>query len=44
MVSEETCNELKNKIKKLENELSNLKDTEQSHKKERDFNYEEKYR
>ena len=44
MVSEETCNELKNKIKKLENELSNLKDTAQSHKKERDFNYEEKYR
>ena len=43
MVSEETCNELKNKIKKLENEIANLKDTEQSHKKERDFIYEVLY-
>jgi PAS domain S-box-containing protein len=43
MVSEETCNELKNKIKILENELANLKDTERSYKKERDFIYEVLY-
>jgi len=43
MVSEETYNELKNKIIKLENELSNLKHSEQTHKKERDFIFEVLY-
>ncbi len=40
MVSNETDNLLKHKIEQLKTELSNLKDTEQSLKKERDFNSE----
>ncbi len=40
MVSNETDNVLKHNIEQLKTELSNLKDTEQSLKKERDFNSE----
>ena len=40
MVSNETVNELKHEIEKLKKELSRLKDTEQSLKKERDLNNE----
>ena len=40
MVSHETYDELKLKIDQLEKELSTLKDTEKSLKKERDFNSE----
>ena len=43
MVFDETLRELEQKIEKLENELSNLRDTERSHKKERDFIYEVLY-